>query len=69
MKAQSPQESVDGPFLVQVMVSEWQWGQMMWTGSSEKLSESNDGDDEGDGMIGSFNDPISEKKVLKNYLG
>jgi hypothetical protein len=42
---------------------------MMWTGSSEKLSESNEGDDEGDGMIGSFNDPISEKKVLKNYLG
>ena len=59
MKAHRPQDMDEGPFLVQVVTSQWQLGQMVWTGSSPKSLESSDGDD--DGMIGSFSDPNSGK--------
>ena len=58
MKAHRPQDMDEGPFLVQVMIFEWQLGQTVWQGSTPKPFESKDGEE--DFMIASLRDPISE---------
>ena len=70
MKAQIPQERVDGPFRTHVLISLWQCGQIMWIGSSGKsLSSAVGVDEEMEGcMIGSFKEPISGNKNKKLFI-